>query len=301
MIDLIENTHNLNSKLNISTYEITNQSVLDQINLRQGVFTPKPSLYFKLNIEGETPIMNLALSENEVATLTNFHNKTDTTTLLNTSLALYDTVSSVNSKITTVNDSINLRVSETTLNSTLWNYLGFNLSRSTALGKSIDVSDYDYLKFEGSGPILTIDRTNFYGYTTNTVITSNLGTNNIWCYKNLYLATNTLFYTDTPETQYINTTELSYLKNASSNIQTQINNKVDSISLTNYDTSTTVTSKINALSTNFNSNNISCNTNLYLNQAAIIYTNNSRTQNVTPFDIYIYIVVMGPVVIYKIR
>ena len=58
-------------------YEIANQSVLDQINLRQGVFTPKPPLYFQLNIEGETPIMNLVLSENEVTTLSNFHHKTD--------------------------------------------------------------------------------------------------------------------------------------------------------------------------------------------------------------------------------
>ena len=64
-----------------ATYEITNQSALDQINLRQGVFTPKPPLYFQLNIEGETPIMNLALSENEVTTLTKFHHKTDITKL----------------------------------------------------------------------------------------------------------------------------------------------------------------------------------------------------------------------------
>ena len=103
----IENTNNLNSRLNISTYEITNQSVLDQIVLKQGAFTPKPPLYFRLNIEGETPIMNLILSENEVTTVSNFHNKSDITTLLNTSLVLYDTVSSVNSKTSTVNDSIN--------------------------------------------------------------------------------------------------------------------------------------------------------------------------------------------------
>ena len=121
--------------------------------------------------------MKLALSENEVTTLTNFHDKTDTTTLLNTSLLNYDTSTTVtskittvndsiylresetalnstllnydttitvNSKITTVNDSINLRVSETTLNSTLVNYLGLNLSRSSALVKSVNVSDYDY-------------------------------------------------------------------------------------------------------------------------------------------------------------
>ena len=37
---------------------------------------------------------------------------------INSSFALYDTTTTVNSTITTVNDSINVRVSETTLTST---------------------------------------------------------------------------------------------------------------------------------------------------------------------------------------
>ena len=56
-------------------YNITNQSVIDLINVKAGEFTPVPPLYFELNISGQTPIMNLVLSENEISTLSFFHNK----------------------------------------------------------------------------------------------------------------------------------------------------------------------------------------------------------------------------------
>ena len=52
----IENANDLGLNVVKATYETTNQSVLDQINLRQGAFTPKPPLYFQLNLEGATPI-----------------------------------------------------------------------------------------------------------------------------------------------------------------------------------------------------------------------------------------------------
>ena len=41
----IENTTNINAKLDKEVYNITNQSVLDLINLRAGEFMPVPPLY----------------------------------------------------------------------------------------------------------------------------------------------------------------------------------------------------------------------------------------------------------------
>ena len=66
------------------------------------------------------------------------------------------------------------------------------------------------------------------------------------------MQTNSLIYTDDLETNFRNTTEFSYLKNAWSNLQIQLNNKVGSSNLSNYDTSTTVNSKISTVNDSIN-------------------------------------------------
>ena len=100
----VENTANINAKLDKEVYNITNQSVLDLINVRAGEFTPIPPLYFELNITGQTPIMNLVFTKIEITTLSNFNNKDEITALL-----------------TTVDNSVSANVSAATLNSSLSN------------------------------------------------------------------------------------------------------------------------------------------------------------------------------------
>ena len=128
----IENTTNINAKLDKEVYNITNQSVLDLINLRAGEFTPIPPLYFSLNISGQTPIMNLVLAENEITTFSNFHNKDEITTKFNTvnanisnkvSLDLLTAILDDYDNTITVNSKISSGMSSTSLGSTLTNYL----------------------------------------------------------------------------------------------------------------------------------------------------------------------------------
>ena len=105
----------------------------------------------------------------------------------------------------------------------------------------MNISGYDYIRFESDAPIWALDRITYYGYTHNTVLVDNLVSNkNFYCFWNLFLKSYSLLYTDNLATQYINSTELSCLKNASSNLQTQINNIAASSDLSNHDTSTMV-------------------------------------------------------------
>jgi hypothetical protein len=263
----IENTTNINSKLDKEVYNITNQSVLDLINLRAGEFTPIPPLYFQLNISGQTPIMNLVLSENEITTFTNFHNRDEITTKFNTVNANISNKVSLNLLINILDDYDNT----STVNSKLTNYLGYDVPRTTATIKSISMSDWNLLKFEdGSTPIMIIDRVNSWGYTANTVIAANLGSlQNIWCATNMYLRSNSKLYLNDPETEYLTTGQLLNVSGSTSNLQTQINNKLDSTSVAN----------------NITTLNISCVNALYFNDTTTIYCNSLRTTTISPWDL----------------
>jgi len=86
------------------------------------------------------------------------------------------------------------------------------------------------LKFEdGSTPILMIDRVNSWGYTTTTVIATHLGSlQNIWCATNMYLRSNSKLYLNDLETEYLTTAQLLNVSGSTSNLQSQINNKMNS-------------------------------------------------------------------------
>ena len=210
--------------------------------------------------------MNLVLSENEITTFSNFHNKDEITTKCNTvnanisnkvSLNLLTTILDDYDNTITVNSKISSGISSTTLGSTLTNYLGFDLPRTTATIKSISMSGWNLLKFEdGTTPIMIIDRVNSWGYTANTVIATNLGSlQNIWCAKNMYLRSNSKLYLNDLETEYLTTAQLLNVSGSTSNLQTQINNKVDS----------------SALANNITTLNISCVNALYFNDSTTIY------------------------------
>ena len=183
--------------------------------------------------------MNLVLSENEITTFSNFHNKDEITTKFNTvngylsnkvSLDLLTNILDDYDNTITVNSKISSGISSTTLGSTLTNYLGFDLPRTTTTIKSISMSGWNLLKFEdGSTPIMIIDRVNSWGYTANTVIASNLGSlQNIWCAKNMYLRSNSKLYLNDLETEYLTTAQLLNVSGSTSNLQSQINNKMNS-------------------------------------------------------------------------
>ena len=268
---------------------------------------------------------------------------------------------------------INSKVDSSTLSSTLTNYLGFDLPRTTATVKSISMSDWNLLKFEdGPVPLFIIDRVNSWGYTTNTVITSNFGSlRNIYCAVNMYLRSESRLYLDDLESQYLTTDQLLNVSGSTSNLQTQINSKVDindfnatnttNLNLINtkagvftplpplhfslniegeapimnlvmaedeittlsnffnkdeiitkinilksylsskvsgttlhailddYDTATTSDSKIatvtNILAQNITTQNISCVTNLYFDNATTIHCNYSRTVHISPYEL----------------
>ena len=153
------------------------------------------------------------------------------------------------------------------------------------------MSDWNLLKFEdGSTPIMIIDRVNSWGYTANTVIATNLGSlQNIWCATNMYLRSNSKLYLNDLETEYLTTGQLLNVSGSTSNLQTQINNKIDSSSFNSYDTGATVSSKIatltNALANNITTLNISCVNALYFNDTTTIYCNSLRTDTITPFQL----------------
>ena len=92
----------------------------------------------------------------------------------------------------------------------------------------------------------------------------------------MYLRTNSRLYLDDLETQYLTTAQLLNVSGSTSNLQTQINSKTDSLAL---DTLT------NNLAQNITTQTISCVTNLYFDNATTIYCNSSRTKSITPFQL----------------
>ena len=147
-----------------------------------------------------------------------------------------------------------------TLTSTLLGYVPYDLSRSSATVKAIHV-DNAYLKFEGSVPILIIDRANYWGYTTNTVIASNFASGrNIYCTSNFYLKINSKLYLDDLETQYITTSQLMNISGSTSNLQTQINSLLNVSAF-----EITTTSLLNIINTKPNITDINTSLNSKLN------------------------------------
>ena len=137
---------------------------------------------------------------------------------------------------------------------------------------------------------MIIDKHKFWGYTTNTVIASNIASSrNIHCFKDMYLQSNSKLYLNDLETEYLTTGQLLNVSGSTSNLQTQINNKIDSSAFNSYDTGATVSSKIatltNALANNITTLNISCVNTLYFNDTTTIYCNSIRTATITPFEL----------------
>ena len=139
-------------------------------------------------------------------------------------------------------NAINLRISSTTLTSTLTLYdtsavintklsntMKYDTVRSDSLNKVVNLTGLSSLSFDtydiSDGVYkkdLLYDISNSGSYTRNTLFSKYLRSNNLWVEGNLRMNPGFLYLYNPVNVSTITTTNLSYLANSTSNLQTQI-------------------------------------------------------------------------------